>query len=144
MKALIKSLTLKWNKSRKNRKRILAILKSMEIASMSNLINFPRKALTFPSAANRILIIILVMLSKDQILNIIIGNQIWRLDYNKVEWKTKFSYQMGKLKQKHKNKKRAQTKNNWFKRKKTLDLLAPLCCCNKRFESCLQNLYPLI
>lgn len=52
---------------------------------MSNLINFPRKALTFPSAANRILIIILVMLSKDQILNIIIGNQKWRLDYNKVE-----------------------------------------------------------
>ncbi len=80
MKALFQSHILKILriiKSRKSFRKILAIPKSMEIVCMSNLINFRRKVLTFHSAANRISIIIITMLSKDQILNTIIESQVW-------------------------------------------------------------------
>lgn len=130
-------------KSKKSFKKILAIPKSMEIVCMSNLINFHRKAPTFHLEVSRILIIIIVRLSIDQTLNIIIENQAWWIEYNKIKQKTRFSSRKNKIK-KEMDKKKTQLKNKKNSRYKILPLLAPLPYCNQRSESFLQNWYPPI
>lgn len=134
----------KWKifKSKKSFRKILAIHKSMEIACMSNLINFHRKVLTFHSAVNKILIIIIAMLSKDQILNTIIGSQAWWLDYNKLKRKVLKIRSLSQMNRIKKEKKKTQSKNKILSHNKILPLLAPLLYWNKRSESFLQNWYP--